>query len=39
MILLILRTWGVGMPSIEENLKEWNDDYDWRLGGELWSKA
>lgn len=27
------------MPSINENIKEWNDDYDWHLDGELWSKA
>lgn len=26
------------MPSIEENLREWNDGQDWRLDGELWSR-
>ncbi len=26
------------MPSIEENLKMWNEDFDWRLAGEPWSK-
>ena len=26
------------MPSIEENLDRWNEDYDWRLAGEPWSK-
>ena len=26
------------MPSIEENVREWNDDYDWHLEGELWSR-
>jgi SAM-dependent methyltransferase len=27
------------VPTIEENLKQWNQDYDWRLAGEPWSKA
>lgn len=26
------------VPSIEENLDRWNEDYDWRLAGEAWSK-
>jgi ubiquinone/menaquinone biosynthesis C-methylase UbiE len=27
------------VPSIEENLDRWNEEYDWRLAGEAWSKA
>jgi 2-polyprenyl-3-methyl-5-hydroxy-6-metoxy-1,4-benzoquinol methylase len=27
------------MPSIEENLRKWNTEYDWREGGEEWSQA
>ena len=27
------------MPTIDENLRQWNQDYDWRLAGEPWSKA
>ena len=26
------------MPSIEENLDRWNEDYDWRYQGDPWSK-
>ena len=26
------------MPSIDENLKQWNEDYDWHLAGESWSE-
>jgi SAM-dependent methyltransferase len=26
------------LPSIEENLDRWNEEYDWRLSGEPWSK-
>jgi ubiquinone/menaquinone biosynthesis C-methylase UbiE len=26
------------VPSIEENLDRWNEDYDWRLAGDAWSK-
>jgi SAM-dependent methyltransferase len=26
------------VPSIEENLYSWNEQYDWRLGGDPWSK-
>lgn len=26
------------MPSIEENLDWWNEDYDWRYAGDPWSK-
>ena len=26
------------MPSIEENLDRWNEDYDWRYAGDPWSK-
>ena len=29
---------GTDVPSIEENVREWNDDYDWHLEGELWSR-
>ncbi len=25
------------MPSIEENLERWNEDYDWSLAGDAWS--
>jgi SAM-dependent methyltransferase len=25
------------VPSIEENLKQWNEDYDWQLAGDSWS--
>jgi SAM-dependent methyltransferase len=27
------------MPTIEENLKQWNHDYDWGLAGEPWSRV
>jgi SAM-dependent methyltransferase len=26
------------VPSIEENVEKWNDDYDWHLRGDPWSK-
>lgn len=26
------------MPSIEENVKQWNEDWDWSLAGEPWSR-
>ena len=26
------------VPSIEENLDRWDEDYDWREAGEPWSK-
>ncbi len=26
------------MPSIEENIDKWNASYDWRLGGDAWSR-
>jgi len=26
------------MPSIEENLDRWNENYDWRLAGDPWSQ-
>ena len=26
------------MPSLEENLDRWDEDYDWRQAGEPWSK-
>ena len=25
------------MPSIEENVYKWNEDYSWQSGGEPWS--
>lgn len=27
------------MPTIEQNLKEWNDSYDWSKDGDEWSKS
>lgn len=30
---------GNRVPTVEENLKLWNQDYDWRLAGEPWSKT
>ncbi len=26
------------MPSVDENIERWNEDYDWRLAGDPWSK-
>jgi SAM-dependent methyltransferase len=26
------------MPSVDENLERWNEEYDWRLAGDPWSK-
>jgi ubiquinone/menaquinone biosynthesis C-methylase UbiE len=26
------------VPSIEENLRQWNEDYDWQLAGDSWSR-
>jgi SAM-dependent methyltransferase len=30
---------GNRVPTIEENLKQWDQDYDWRFAGEPWSRA